>query len=192
MFSTNFSKLSFLLIGSLFFTTACGSAAARKRRADKKRRADLEQNARYEDPLNPKLTPGVGVTEASIRGEEFKVAPGLATIYFEYDSANLHRKALDTLKKNASVLKENPHLEVLVSGHCDERGTIEYNLALGQKRAKEVREYYIRLGVDGRSIATISYGEEKPECEVNANSCWSLNRRAGTRIRYQSGSSDDQ
>jgi len=70
-----------------------------------------------------------------------------------------------------------------VAGHCDERGTIEYNLALGQRRAKEVRDYYLRLGVSGKSVATISYGKESPLCREANEECWAKNRRAETRIR---------
>ena len=70
----------------------------------------------------------------------------------------------------------------LVAGHTDERGTVAYNLALGQKRAKEVRDYYIRLGVDGTKLATISYGKEQPACNVSDDECWLKNRRAETRV----------
>lgn len=128
-------------------------------------------------------TPGVDVTEASLRGAEFAAVPGLAPIYFDYDSASLKDASLEALKKNARQLKEQPDMEVLIAGFCDERGTVEYNLALGQKRAKEVREYYIRLGVPGKSIATISYGKESPVCGESSEDCWGKNRRAETRVR---------
>src|SRR5258708_5403510 len=84
------------------------------------------------------------------------LAAGLEAVHFEYDSSALKADALETLKKNADYLKAHPDEEGLVAGHCDARGTIEYNLALGQKRAQAVREYYMRLGVSGRSLATIS------------------------------------
>jgi len=71
----------------------------------------------------------------------------------------------------------------LVEGHCDSRGTMGYNLALGQKRAKEVRDYYTRLGVPGSSIGTISYGEEKPSCEDETEECWGKNRKADTKVK---------
>ena len=71
----------------------------------------------------------------------------------------------------------------MAAGYCDERGTVEYNLALGQKRAKEVREYYIRLGIPGQTLATISYGKEAPLCSASNDDCWAQNRRAETRVR---------
>jgi peptidoglycan-associated lipoprotein len=71
----------------------------------------------------------------------------------------------------------------MVAGHCDERGTTAYNLALGQKRAKEVRDYYVSLGVDGGRLATISYGKEAPLCLESNEACWTRNRRAESRAR---------
>ncbi|MBI5624678.1 MAG: OmpA family protein [Elusimicrobia bacterium] len=132
---------------------------------------------------SPAYTPGVDVTEASIRGTEFVSTPELAVVYFDYDSYALTDASLEALKKNAEYIKEHPELEVLVAGHCDQRGTIEYNLSLGQNRAKGVREYYIRLGVSGGSLATISYGEESPVCDESSEDCWSKNRRGETQVR---------
>jgi peptidoglycan-associated lipoprotein len=137
--------------------SACVSPKAR-REAEKTGKTAAESAA----ALTP--TPGVDVTEASLRGGEFSAIPDVAPIYFEYDSANLSDEALAALKSNAVYLREHKDLEVRVAGFCDARGTIEYNLALGQKRAKEVREYYIRMGVSGKSVATISYGKEQPVC----------------------------
>jgi peptidoglycan-associated lipoprotein len=127
-------------------------------------------------------TPGVDVTEASLRGSDFAVVDGLVPVNFDYDSHALTPSALAALKTNALYLKENKG-DVLVAGHTDERGTIEYNLALGQRRAKEVREYYIRLGVNGKRLATISYGKESPSCAESTEDCWAQNRRAETRMR---------
>ena len=134
--------------------------------------------------------PPVDAIEASLRGEQFQSVEGLHGIYFEYDSSALSDEALSTLKVNASFLKKHPDLEVLTAGFCDERGTVEYNLALGQKRAKEVREYYIHLGIPGPSMATISYGKEQPVCTQPAEECWSKNRRADTRARSRQTAED--
>ncbi len=128
-------------------------------------------------------TAPIDVIEASLRGEKFQSAEGLQSITFDYDSASLSDEALGTLKANASFLKEHPGLEILAAGFCDERGTVEYNLALGQKRAKEVREYYIRLGLPGTAVATISYGKEDPICTQPTEECWRQNRRADTKAR---------
>jgi len=128
-------------------------------------------------------TPAIDVTEASLRGVEFSSVPELVAIRFDYDSAKLSVAALSTLKKNVVYLKEHANLDVLVTGNCDQRGTIEYNLALGQRRAKSVRGYYIRLGISGQRIATLSYGKEKPVCSEMTESCWAQNRRAETLAR---------
>lgn len=164
---------------------ATGCVSPRKKAA-----ADARDAARAKPPVSEEAAyvPGVDVTEASIRGQEFGQTPELGIIRFDYDSATLQGEALDTLKKNAEWLKEHPDLEVLVSGHCDERGTIEYNLALGQKRAKSVREYYARLGVPGKSVATISYGKESPVCSESTEDCWAQNRRAETKVRTRMAS----
>ncbi|HUT85833.1 MAG TPA: OmpA family protein, partial [Elusimicrobiales bacterium] len=76
-----------------------------------------------------------------------------------------------------------PGYDLLIEGHCDERGTIEYNIALGQKRANTVRTYYIRMGMPASSITTISYGKEKPLCYESSESCWTENRRTETKLR---------
>ena len=81
------------------------------------------------------------------------------------------------------MLKEHSDWEALVEGHCDERGTTEYNLGLGQRRAAAVRQYYMTLGLDGGRIATISYGKEQPVCTEHTEDCWAKNRRGVTKVR---------
>ncbi|MBI5630807.1 MAG: peptidoglycan-associated lipoprotein Pal [Elusimicrobia bacterium] len=131
----------------------------------------------------PAYAPGTEATEASLRGSAFAQSEDLEAVHFDYDSSSLKEDALASLKKNAEYLKHHPELEFLVAGHCDDRGTIEYNLALGQRRAKEVRDYYVRLGVSGKSLATISYGKEAPVCQESNEACWAQNRRAETKAR---------
>ncbi len=126
--------------------------------------------------------PPAEVTEASLRTGPFSAREDLKTVHFPYDSATLAPEALSVLKANAEVLKADASIDVEVTGNCDERGTVAYNLALGQKRAKEVRDYYILLGVDGGRIATISYGKEKPLCTESTEACWARNRRAEFKV----------
>ena len=116
--------------------------------------------------------------EPSLRGKEYRKVPKLETIYFDYDDATLRSDARNILAKNAKWLKENPDVEIIVEGHCDERGTTDYNIALGDRRAKSVRSYLTKLGIKGNRIATISYGEEKPADFGHDESSWSKNRRA--------------
>jgi peptidoglycan-associated lipoprotein len=102
----------------------------------------------------------------------------LADVQFDYDSYDLREDARMTLKSNAEWLKSNAAAKVEIEGHCDERGTVEYNLALGAKRAKSAKDYLTTLGVGGDRLSTISYGEELPLCREQSESCYAQNRRA--------------
>ena len=82
------------------------------------------------------------------------------------------------LDKNASWLRENQEAKIVIQGHCDERGTNNYNLALSERRAQSTKTYLMALGIAGKRIATISYGEEKPFCLVHTKKCWMQNRRS--------------
>lgn len=121
--------------------------------------------------------------EASLRGKVFQAVPALKSVRFDYDAARLTEQAMVVLKANAEWLKRNPRVEVQIQGHCDERGTTAYNLALGQRRARAVRDYYRALGVPAGRLSTISYGEESPLCARSDEECWSVNRRAETLAR---------
>jgi len=123
--------------------------------------------------------------EGEIRGPEFQSQENLKTVNFDYDRYELSDSVRKTLQANAELLKVRKEWSVLVEGHCDQRGTTEYNLALGQKRAKAVRDYYVRLGVPEDSVGTISYGEEMPVCQEETEACWLTNRRAETKIKVK-------
>ncbi|OGR93109.1 MAG: peptidoglycan-associated lipoprotein [Elusimicrobia bacterium RIFCSPLOWO2_01_FULL_59_12] len=127
------------------------------------------------------------VEEPSLRGKEYKEVPDLSAIYFDLDQSTLRNDARETLRKNYEALRTHKDWEALVEGHCDERGTTEYNLGLGQRRAASVRQYYMSLGISGRRIATLSFGKEKPVCEEQNEDCWSKNRRAATKARINPG-----
>ena len=124
--------------------------------------------------------------EPSLRGKDFQEVPELVSIYFDLDQATLRSDARDTLQKNYEALKKHADWEILVEGHCDERGTTEYNLGLGQRRAAAVRQYYISLGAEGNRVATISYGKENPICAEHTEGCWAKNRRGTTKARSMS------
>jgi peptidoglycan-associated lipoprotein len=102
----------------------------------------------------------------------------LATIYFAFDSSELSEAALQTLRENAEWLRAHADLNVVAQGHCDERGTIEYNLALGERRAGSVREYLTSLGLDRARMRIITYGEERPVDPGHTETAWAKNRRA--------------
>lgn len=101
----------------------------------------------------------------------------LGTIYFEYDSFSLNSASREVLKMAAQWLKSNTAQKVQIEGHCDERGTTEYNLALGERRASTVRDYLVGQGVSASQLSTISYGEERPIAMGSDDSAWSKNRR---------------
>ncbi len=102
---------------------------------------------------------------------------GLQTVYFDYDSNTLRPDAMATLRENAEKIKQVPGVIIQLAGHCDERGTQEYNLALGERRALAVRQYLIQMGIPGDRLITISYGKEFPAALGSNESAWARNRR---------------
>ena len=104
------------------------------------------------------------------------------TIYFDYDKYDLSPSSFSQIRQLANEFKSNSSLKIRVEGHCDERGTREYNLALGEKRAKAVAEVLILNGVPSNKITTVSYGEEKPVAYGSTEASWAKNRRAELRL----------
>ena len=102
----------------------------------------------------------------------------LAEVHFDFDRFDIREADRPVLTKNAEVLKKFDFLRVTVEGHCDERGTVEYNLALGEKRAKAAFDYLVSLGVPADHLKTVSYGKEIQVCQDNREECWFRNRRA--------------
>ncbi len=102
----------------------------------------------------------------------------LGDVYFDFDKSELREDARERLARNAEWLRSHPEFEVTLEGHCDERGTNEYNLALGERRAAAARDYIVSLGVPANRLRTITYGEERPQCTASDESCWAKNRRA--------------
>ncbi len=109
---------------------------------------------------------------------EYAANAALAEIHFDFDRYDIRAQDRERLVRNAEWLKAHPGALLLVEGHADERGTNEYNLALGERRAKAVRDYLAALGVDGGRLTLISYGEERPLCTERTEACWADNRRA--------------
>ncbi len=110
--------------------------------------------------------------------KEFTAVAALKDVFFEFDKYDIRAEDAKTLDANATWLKANAENLVLIEGHCDERGTNEYNLALGERRAKAAMNYLVSQGVQANRITIISYGEERPLCNEKNESCWSKNRRA--------------
>ncbi|MBW2221135.1 MAG: peptidoglycan-associated lipoprotein Pal, partial [Deltaproteobacteria bacterium] len=127
---------------------------------------------------------GEGITEEELEAARKKVAElrrkksiKISNIYFVFDDFSLSEKAKKTLVEDAAWLMNNPQKEIVIEGHCDERGTEEYNIALGERRASSAKKYLINLGVKSSQLSTISYGEEKPADLGNDEEAWAKNRR---------------
>jgi peptidoglycan-associated lipoprotein len=118
----------------------------------------------------------------AMSAEELDKMGLLTDVYFDYDKADIRESERATLSKNADVLKKYDFLRVTVEGHCDERGTVEYNLALGERRAKAAFDYLVSLGVSADRLRTVSYGKEVPVCTQSNEECWQKNRRARSAI----------
>ncbi len=130
--------------------------------------------------------------QPDLRNRMMRSIPELKTVEFAYDSDQLTESAREVLKANADYLKSHEEGEYQVSGNCDQRGTIEYNLALGQRRADAVRQYYKSLGVAVNHVGTISYGKERPVCHQANEACWQRNRRAETLVALPAGLSSNK
>jgi peptidoglycan-associated lipoprotein len=111
----------------------------------------------------------------------------IGDVYFDFDKYELKSDARDRLAKNAEFMKTNPQFTFTIQGHCDERGTNEYNLALGDRRASSAKSYLGSLGISSSGVRTISYGEERPQCTESTESCWWRNRRAHFVITGRTG-----
>jgi peptidoglycan-associated lipoprotein len=135
-------------------------------------------------------TPVVSQPTSSIKpgsADDFRVNVG-DTVFFDLDQHTIRADAQATLQKQAAWLQKYPSVKLMVEGHCDERGTREYNLALGDRRAYAVKEFLVSLGVDAARLQTKSYGKERPTCTESDESCWQQNRRGYSVIAAGAGS----
>ena len=148
-----------LVIPGLLFSVSC-----QKKLVD----ASPEPVAKEEPKEAPKEAAPVYTPSGVIMQED---------IYFEFDSSTLTPAAQDNLLRKAEWLRENSDVTVTIEGHCDERGTNEYNLALGDRRAESAKAFLVDLGIDAMRLTTISYGEERPVCNQRNEECWAKNRR---------------
>jgi peptidoglycan-associated lipoprotein len=140
--------------------------------AEAGRKAEAERRARLEstDPADQKFREEVRVFESE-------------PVYFEFDSSDIKAEYRPLLEKKAAWLKANPDARVRIEGHCDGRGTVEYNVALGEKRALRTMDYLVSLGVPAKRLSTISYGEERPAVVGQDEEAWAKNRRAEFRLQ---------
>jgi len=111
----------------------------------------------------------------------------LGDVYFDFDKYELKPEARERLAKNADFMRAHPEFEILIEGNCDERGTAEYNLALGDRRAHAAKSYLVSLGIPTAASQTVSFGEERPQCSEATEACWWRNRRAHFVILGRAG-----
>ena len=114
---------------------------------------------------------------AATASDEELFAQNVKDVFFDYDSFEVRPDAQQQLAANAAFLKQHPNLRFTIEGHCDERGSTEYNLALGDSRAAAAKDALVKAGIPANSIGTISYGKEKPFCTDSNEQCWQQNRR---------------
>ena len=156
--------LAALLVASMAFTVSCSSKSKKG-----------EEGAVGGEPGADISTKDMSFDPEGSDGG--KIA-GLGTVNFEYDKASLTNQARAQLKENADWIKSHSNVVVQIEGHCDTRGSVEYNLALGERRARSVKQYLVSLGVDAKNMTVISYGEEKPISMGSSDADHSQNRRA--------------
>jgi peptidoglycan-associated lipoprotein len=127
-------------------------------------------------PLDPKV--GTEEMPFTSEGSDSGKISGLSSVNFDFDSSTLTSDARRRLAENAEWIKTNSKVTVQIEGHCDNRGSVEYNLALGERRAKAVKTYLVSLGIDSKRMTIISYGEEKPIATGDTEDAYAKNRRA--------------
>jgi peptidoglycan-associated lipoprotein len=137
----------------------------------------LPPEAKAPVPVQP-LPPPPPPPDARPDARPAAVAGGLNDIFFDFDKYAIRAGDAEILKKDLDWFKMNPGKKVRIEGHCDERGTVEYNLVLGQKRADSTKGYLVNLGVDGKMLETVSYGKERPFEPAHNEAAWAKNRRA--------------
>jgi peptidoglycan-associated lipoprotein len=147
--------------------------------ADRTRSTAATASSVSEMPAAPSAPP---VARALDVQGEFMAAAGSDRVFFDFDSAILTPAAQATLRRQADWLNRNPDVALVIEGHCDERGTREYNLGLGERRAAAARAYLVSLGVTSSRIRTISYGKERPEVVGSTEQAHAQNRRAVTIV----------
>jgi len=174
------------LVVMLFVLTLLASGCAKKPAADEAGATDQTTQMDQQQPAGvdeQAVTDTAYDAEAAARNAERAAAKGLEPIHFAFDQYVLTDDAKSTLVNNAGLLRAAPAVKILIEGHCDERGSDEYNLALGEKRALATKNYLVSLGVDAERMSVISYGEEMPLDSAHTKEAWAKNRRANFKVK---------
>lgn len=178
-------KSVYILVGVTLGLSMMVGACAKKAKQGEK--SEMKEERVASTPEAGKEMPGM--EEPGMKESESEMKPedhgmgGLTAVLFDFDQYNIREDQRAVLEANAKWLNANPAVSVSIEGHCDERGTNEYNLALGERRAQSTKRYLATLGVDKKRLSTISYGEERPLCMDKAESCYSRNRRSQFELK---------
>jgi|SRR5215831_15826155 len=167
---------AFLVVGALLAGNACSKQPPPKTTEQAKPAEAAPPSKEVSTP--PRSSPPP-VESSALSGDldQINRAGYLKDAFFEFDKSELRDDARAVLSANSEWLKKYPSVQVLIEGHCDERGTSEYNLALGDRRANAAKEYLASLGIDSSRVRTVSYGKERPFCTASTEDCWQQNRR---------------
>ncbi|MEM8798792.1 MAG: peptidoglycan-associated lipoprotein Pal [Pseudomonadota bacterium] len=170
----------FTLIACLFLVAAC----ARNRAPEPPQEVQPVQNqvTRPEIPDNTVATERLDTQRGPLSQSDLIAAAGADRVFFAFDSHTLDGESRSTLRRQAAWLRANPEVSIVVEGHCDERGTREYNIALGMRRASSVRDFLVASGVEANRVRTISYGAERPAATGSGDFVWRQNRRGVTIV----------
>jgi peptidoglycan-associated lipoprotein len=163
-----------LVVASLLLTAACSTTPKQAAPSKVEAPAAAAQHP-HEATTAPNRAPGTAVPNPL---KDPRNILSKRSVFFDYDQSLIKDPDKPLLQAHANYLRQHPTTKVIVQGNTDERGSREYNLALGQRRADAVRQFLALLGAGDRQIETISFGKEKPRCTVSDESCWSENRRA--------------
>lgn len=165
-----------LVLSGLMMTTGCSWFRGGEKE-DVISQPTEDYQADQQTGMDDTVAPPSVETEGPRPGETLPF-PELQVIYFDFDKSDIRPDQLERIDNNLQYLLNHPNDKVLIEGHCDERGSLEYNFALGMRRASSVRDYYVSHGVDPERIAIISYGEEQPAVLGHDEEAWAKNRRA--------------
>ena len=148
---------------------------------------DVSNNGGFGSDTGSSANPDAraGMDDEVLEGRSRELQDRLRPVFFAFDRYDLTAESRDTLTANAGVLREYSEFAVWIEGHCDERGTNEYNLALGDRRARAARDFLVAAGISADRLAIISYGEEKPFAHGHDEASWSQNRRAQFTVKGQ-------
>jgi len=163
-----------VLAGALVVVSGCGKKPDVETDPDQVIVEPVEMMQPVPAPVVPEVPVAPPLDYTTMHPSEY----GIEDVFFAFDRYDLDDRALAILTRNARVLQERPEVIILIEGHCDERGTVEYNLALGERRAKAVRDHLVRLGVASHRLRVTSYGESRPFAVGSNEAAWAQNRRA--------------